>query len=362
MTTSNDASQSQIHRFPELLAQLDPGRSPPWTVVGTTLVELDAAGYPDHHQGQEPWLDTVIKPLGIRRASGWRYRAIARDWTWLTEQLRGAGVKVPNLPDLDPRVSPEQLEILVRLVKTADADIWAPLAHGILNRSATLHEVRRTWSHYRPVLRGKTARGRSSGGFVQQVSIDHADHQTQMAAYNSRTRHLLERTYPALLERHAGRQIASICFYQLDPDELLRCLRDEDGTPAQYWPLHAVAAVQFSGDFTSLLHGFLITPHPEKFDSMTAAPRVVDALWQVAPREHDVRRDSGLIVCDGQQFTRIKAPHQSSLTRCGCDSDLLMRYLLRPSMTPCHATPRNVRDAAFENPFTNPSDHGDHHE
>lgn len=353
MTAFKDASQSQGHRFQELLAQLDPERSPPWTVVGTTLVELDAAGYPDYHQGQDPWLDTVIKPLGIKRASGWRFRAIARDWPWLTEQLRGAGVTVPNLPDLDPRVSPEQLEILVRLVKTADADIWAPLAHSILNRSTTLQEVRRTWSHYRPVLRGKTARGRSSGGFVRQVSIDHADHQTQMAAYNSRTRHLLEREYPALLERHAGRQIANICFYQLDPDEVLRCLRYEDEAPA-YWPLHAVAAVQFAGDFTSLLHGFAITAQPENFASATAAPRVVDALWQVAPREHDVRPDSGLIVCDGQQFTRIKAPVQSFLTCHGCDSDLLMRYLLRPSMTPCHTSPRNVRDAPVKNPINQP--------
>ena len=355
MTTFKDASPSQIHRFRELLARLDPERSPPWTVVGTTLAELDAAGYPDHCQGHEPWLESVIRPLGIKRASGWRYRAIARDWTWLAEKLRDASVTVPNLPDLDPRVSPEQLEILVRLVKTTDPDIWAPVAQGILNRSTTLHEARRTWAHYRPILQGKTARGRSSGGFVRQVSIDHADRQTQLAAYISRTRHLLERNYLALLERHVGREVLGICFYQLDPDEVLRCLGDEPEASAQHCPLHAVAAVQFAGDFTNLLHGFAIAQEPDDLAWPTEAPRVVDALWHVGPREHDFGPDSGLIVCDGQQLTRIKAPNQSSLTRRRCESDLLMRYLLRPSISPYHVAERNVRDPALaKNPVNQP--------
>jgi|GEM_PF-3579053 len=323
--------------IPELLSLLHGSPTPPWTVVGQALVDLEAAGYPTTCGGTHPWIDSVVEPLGIKRASGWRYRAMARDWPWLRDRLTEAGIEAPMFTELDPATGAEQLEILIRLVKATTPEVWAPQARAVLGRTTTLRELRRIWSHYRPVLQGKTARSRSSSGFVQRVYVDPCDPRTAAAHYAAHACGLLESLYSALLERITGQRVVRMGFFIPERDHHFPGLVTECSEAVPGWTLNAVAVVHLHNHPAALAHGFVIAPQPQPCDSRNVRASVVDALWYVSPQPHRIPSDVGLLVCDSEGFLPGSAVRHEQLIKPSTRDDRLLRWLLTKGLRPCYA-------------------------
>ena len=323
--------------IPELLALLHRDPPPPWTVVGQVLLALDAAGYPATCEGPKSWMDKVLEPIGIKRASGWRYRAIARDWPWLRDKLSEEGVVAPPIADLDPAISAEQLEILVRLIKATAPEVWAVQARAVLERTTTLRELRRTWAHYRPVLRGKSARSRSSSGFAQKVHVDNTDMRTIEARYAAEVSRLLEALYPALLERLTGQRVMRMGFSILDRDEHFPALVADNGEAVPGWRLHAVALVKLHNHPGALVHGFVIATQPGPTDLYQVQASLVDALWYVGPEPHHMPPNVGLLVGKGDRFVHSQPLPREQLIQPSARDDRLLRWLLTKGLRRCYA-------------------------
>ncbi len=218
-----------------------------WPMIGQATRRLEALDYAKQHTGEKHWLEQLVEPIGIKRTAAWRYRAIAKDWPWLRRELINQAIDVPTLGQLEPKVSAEQIEILIRVVRATEPDIWKTLAQRVLNRAISLREIRRIWSHHRPILRGRTARGRGSRGFVESVAVDQQLPETQGARFKGLVCQLLEMHYPAILEQQLSQRLLRYRFYS-DTQEL----------EAMGIKLDAVCSVLPDGHRLPLIHGFVI--------------------------------------------------------------------------------------------------------
>jgi hypothetical protein len=96
---------------------------------------------------------------GTAESTLWRYLGAGRYYRELASTLKAKGLPAPSLKTVSRTVSPESLEILAKISRAAPESVFLDIAVKLLNGSVTRAALRRTWSAYRPVLEGRTARG-----------------------------------------------------------------------------------------------------------------------------------------------------------------------------------------------------------
>ncbi|QSR35997.1 hypothetical protein CFI10_13505 [Marinobacterium iners] len=308
----------------EVLKRFDPeqGKLLTWPQIGAAIVQAEAMGYPDQHNGEKHWIETLVEPLGLKRASAWRYRANARGWPWLRAQLRLAAIKVPDFEALDPNVSAEKLELLMKLVKVAPIHVWKPAAEGVLDQSMPLAEIRRLWAHYRQMLQGKTARSRGSKGFADSVSVTGPADQRAHALYVSQACQWLDQHYVDLAEYVTGGRVVRRCFTQaFEGLAELSAIRPD-----------AVAGLVFTRRHVPLTHAFVITPDPNKeadlLDRLKRLQPYADAVWLVTPEAVVLPDSIGIILFDGVRLNGFGAISREALHTYGPKGDVLALWLL----------------------------------
>lgn len=330
----------------EILAVIH-DQAQPWTVRAEAILALEATDFPESYEGSGSWIDSVIEPIGLRRASAWRYRALARDWTWLRAELEKADIKAPQLRDLDPTTSPEQLEILIRLIKATPPNIWSTQANAVLGHATTLRELRRTWSHYRRVLKGRTARGRASKGFAGTVHVDPSDPQTIEDQYVASACRSLESLFPTILEALTGNRIARTSFFLPNQHEEMPGLLNENPAQLTDWPIKAVAVIEEQENSSVLVHGFLVGMNKKPIAPGVVKSPLVDVLWRVGPEAVQVPAAIGALVfeVDSHEWSGASAP-ADGLKQCVKD-DRLLRWLLARGLSPCYRTEANKAKKLF---------------
>ena len=96
----------------------------------------------------------------MKDSSLWRYLTAGRYYQKLRETLQGRNIPCPPLEKLPETISPESLEILAKIERAAPKTLFEDVGERVLCGSVTRHELREIWKTYRPVLEGRTARGR----------------------------------------------------------------------------------------------------------------------------------------------------------------------------------------------------------
>lgn len=156
MTTSH--SSRQINR--DLIA-LAKGEVRTWAQIGKLLDEVDHSGYWRTSAGSfTEWLKAISPSLKLKEASLWRYLTAARYYQEIHKTLIDKNVTIPPLDELFENVSAENIEILSKLARVTPDDVFLRLAKQVAAGTITRAELRETWLAYRPVLSGRTKRGK----------------------------------------------------------------------------------------------------------------------------------------------------------------------------------------------------------
>ena len=132
-----------------------------WVRTGIELARVESEqSWPDSASSFSDWLKIQATKLGVEESNLWRYLSAVRFYFELRQYLIDGGHDCPEVQNLSEQVSPENLELLSKLIRVMSPADFAPLAARVLDRSAKRDELRKLWQAYRPALAGKTARGK----------------------------------------------------------------------------------------------------------------------------------------------------------------------------------------------------------
>lgn len=106
------------------------------------------------------WMRAHSQFFEVKESTLWRYLTAGRYYNQLRERLSGVQYSYPPLEQLSSKISPENIEILSKIERVAPPNVFTPLAHNVIDGTVKRSELRRLWLNFRPVLLGKTARGR----------------------------------------------------------------------------------------------------------------------------------------------------------------------------------------------------------
>ncbi len=163
------------------VAEVSSGAPVAWTRVGAVLDRVDQEGYWRNESSSfTEWVKFFSSKLGLKEGSVWRMLTSSRSYIELQKDLTSRGINAPLLNQLSTSVSPEKLELLDKLRRVAKQDITDSIASRVIEDSITRDELRATWETYRPVLDGRTARGRG----VEPPRFDPTD-QNQFSSYHA---------------------------------------------------------------------------------------------------------------------------------------------------------------------------------
>jgi len=105
------------------------------------------------------WVYYLSKRLNVSESTLWRYQNAGRFYNTLRTVTLVGEEKLPILEVTD-KISPEKLELLMKLSRVVPTDKYKELTIKVLNGTAKRSELRSAWEIYKGVLAGKTARGR----------------------------------------------------------------------------------------------------------------------------------------------------------------------------------------------------------
>lgn len=139
-----------------------------WTRIGALIDRVDREEYwRSESSSFTEWVKSFAAKLGLKDGSVWRMLTASRFYIKLQADLSTHGFPAPSLNDLDDSVSPEKLELLEKISRVADRNVTVPLSIRVIDDSITRTAIRSIWEAYRPVLAGRTARGR--GTYVPRI-------------------------------------------------------------------------------------------------------------------------------------------------------------------------------------------------
>jgi hypothetical protein len=126
-----------------------------WAVIGLILDRVEREKYwaRDARSFSE-WLRSFAPKIGMKETSLWRYLGATRYY----RKLRKDGS--PSLARIPKDVSAENLELLEKLERVVPEDEFEAMAKRVLAGEVERNELRELWRTYRPILRGRTARGK----------------------------------------------------------------------------------------------------------------------------------------------------------------------------------------------------------
>jgi len=160
-----------------IVSAIENGQRPFWGVIGELLDQVEQSGHWQNSASSfSEWLRNNTAALGSKEGTLWRYLSASRIYNRIREDnpmfIR---LETPPLSEADHSISAENIEYLYKLSRVMRGDEHLSLALKTLNGKSTRTELRNLWETYRPILAGRTARGRG----VTPPQIDSTDAATQ---------------------------------------------------------------------------------------------------------------------------------------------------------------------------------------
>jgi hypothetical protein len=145
------------------VAALLEGNARSWPETSSVLDRVERTRYWEGRaQSFSEWIALVAHRGGTNESILWRYLGAGRYYRKLRKSLKRRGIVCPPLERLPETISPENLEILAKIERVMPKRAFEEVGERVLGRSITRDELRELWATYRPVLTGRTARGRGT--------------------------------------------------------------------------------------------------------------------------------------------------------------------------------------------------------
>jgi hypothetical protein len=137
------------------IAALGQRRTSSWALIGTILDQVDhEKDWAYDARSFSEWMKSFALSIGMNESSLWRYLSAIRYYQKLRKDLNLR----KELPD---SVSAEGLELLEKLERVVPKKEFDEVAGRVLGGDVKRNELRELWKTYRPILTGRTARGKN---------------------------------------------------------------------------------------------------------------------------------------------------------------------------------------------------------
>ncbi|HET9100355.1 MAG TPA: hypothetical protein VFN62_08185 [Acidobacteriaceae bacterium] len=130
-----------------------------WGVKASYLIRLDQASS-GKSDTLTTWINEYAKRAEQKASSLWRLLSAGRYYNELRSQFRRQHLVFPSLDDPRLAASPESLEIVRKISRVAPDEVVMKAQKDAMRGSISRRKLRELWITYRPVLEGRTARGR----------------------------------------------------------------------------------------------------------------------------------------------------------------------------------------------------------
>ena len=143
------------------LISIEKGDGRTWGQIFLLLDSIDQSRY--WQKGANSftgWIEMNAPALHTKPAMLWRILSAGRFIREVAERVKMKGIEIPPFDVLPDSVSPENVELLSKLSRVMPDETFADFARKVFSGDVKRSELRGAWETYRPVLMGKTARGR----------------------------------------------------------------------------------------------------------------------------------------------------------------------------------------------------------
>jgi hypothetical protein len=152
-----------------------------WALIGMILDQVDREKYwaRDARSFSE-WMKSFAPRIRMNESSLWRYFSASRYYQKLRKDLNLG--KDRSLARLAENVSAENLELLEKLERVVPKKEFEEVAGRVLGGDLKRNELRELWKTYRPILTGRTARGKN----VKVPRVDPMDREQRVLQTEAR--------------------------------------------------------------------------------------------------------------------------------------------------------------------------------
>ena len=130
-----------------------------WGVLAEYLIEVEKRLQSYPKQSFSAFIRDYAKKSNRQPSSLWRLLAAGKYYQELRSSFQQMDTQIPDLSDSGLAASPESLELLNKISRVAPPNL-KELQHLTLLGAISRRDLRDLWITFRPVLAGRTARGR----------------------------------------------------------------------------------------------------------------------------------------------------------------------------------------------------------
>lgn len=143
------------------LTQLERGDHLHWGAVFLLLDSIEQSGcWQGEADSFTNWIDKNAVRFHVKPATLWRIFAAGRFVHQGRDRIIAKGANLPPIEEMADAVSPESVELLSKIERAIPDEKFAEIANKVFSGNCKRSELREIWQTYRPILKGKTARGR----------------------------------------------------------------------------------------------------------------------------------------------------------------------------------------------------------
>lgn len=307
-----------VSKKPQPGRQISPQR---WGPVASELLHLEESGeWRKTHESFSFYLSDRAEKANKTKSLFWRLLSAGREYNLLRAKLDPKGRTFPPLEDPRIKASPESLELVNKISRVAPANIVESVQRKAMAGEISRRELRNFWLAYRPVLGGKTARGRD-----EAPRYDKSNWAMRRALIEANSLALLSKNGPGWLGAnaayvykvvHISSDVRLRHLYPTAPDAIVLLARDEK-SPLE---IHGVAAGFLVGENSVLQH------YEEDGTS-------VDFLWFVTPKKLFEQEVAGIpkaigVLHAGPDTLQVVRPAEAASSD-RFEREELLRVLLR---------------------------------
>ena len=132
-----------------------------WGPVAARLVEIKSGREVDRFgRSFSFFIKELAKARGKTESTYWRLVKAGEIYVQTRNSSVPQGSELPELTDPAIMATPESIEIVEKIRRAAPAEIANEIAYKAMRGLISRSELRDVWEAYRPILKGKNARGR----------------------------------------------------------------------------------------------------------------------------------------------------------------------------------------------------------
>lgn len=153
-------NKEQISREIDAIKQ---GKQCTWGQICLLLDAIEKSGFwQEEARSFTSWVENNSGTFGVKSSRLWKILAAGRYSLKIRNQLTSHNISIAPLNELPNKVVPENIDLLSRLERVVPEEKFYTLARKVFEGEIKRAEMRSEWQLYRPILKGKTARGKGT--------------------------------------------------------------------------------------------------------------------------------------------------------------------------------------------------------